>query len=219
MKIDMHNHTNASSDSISSVEELIKWAKEKKIDAIAITDHNTIKNNKKAEEIGKKFDVTIIPGEEITTADGDLIALYLTEEIKPYMSFEETLDEIKSQGALAYAPHPFDNKRKSLRKEEFLKKCHIIEVHNAKATEEDDLKAFEFSKANNMLKGCGSDSHSPYEVGRAYLEIENADISTPERFLKSIRNANYVIEKRTSLFEKVVRKAKISIDKIFKNKF
>lgn len=213
IKIDMHNHTAASPDAITKPEEIIKKAKEKGIDALAITDHNTTKALKQCREIGKKENIYVIQGQEITTKDGDLIALFILEEIKPYMSFDETLDEIKSQGAIAYVPHPFDLTRHGIGNEEFIKKCHVIEVYNAKSNDHFDKKAVEFSKNFNMLKGAGSDSHAPNEVGRAYVKVEEEAINTPEKFLMALRNAEPVIEKRTGLIEKLIRKAFIKLNK------
>jgi len=215
MKIDLHNHTNASVDALTLIDELIKEAKKKGVDCLAITDHNTMKAVKEGEKKAKKENIKIIGGEEISTKDGDLIGLFLLEEIKGGMSFYETLDEIRIQGAIAYAPHPFDYRRRGLRNIEFLKKCDVIEVFNPRAEEKADKEAMSFASLNNMLKGAGSDSHMPSEIGRAYIEIEDDNISIPEKFLKSLKNSKPFLVQRTSIFERVFKNTLL----YFKNNF
>ncbi|MEM4295489.1 MAG: PHP domain-containing protein [Candidatus Anstonellales archaeon] len=217
MKIDMHNHTDASPDALTTKRELIKRAKAKGIDAIAITDHNTMRAVKELQKIGKEQGIYVIPGEEITTKQGDLIGLFLFDEIRPYMDFYETIDEIKSQGAIAYAPHPFDFMRHGINKKELLKECNIIEVYNAKSPEQADKEALLFADENNIIKGAGSDSHSPFEVGRAYVFVDdNIQINTPEKLLMALRKGMPVLEQRTSILDKVIKKAYISLKKFIK---
>jgi hypothetical protein len=92
-------------------ERVIQTVIKKGLDAIAITDHDTMKGaNIGAKILKKKYianELILVKGEEISTSDGHLIGLGIEEEIKPDLSAEETIDQIKSQGGVAIAPHPF----------------------------------------------------------------------------------------------------------------
>ncbi len=105
-KADLHVHSKYSWDSLSPIENILKQAKKREIDIIAITDHNTIEGAKKAQSLSKKFGVEVVIGEEITTKEGDLIALFIKDLVAPYQSALSTIKEIHKQGGLAIIPHP-----------------------------------------------------------------------------------------------------------------
>jgi predicted metal-dependent phosphoesterase TrpH len=187
MKIDLHVHSKYSKDSILDLNILRKLYFKKKIVPI-ITDHNTIKGN-------KKFKCKIL-AEEIRTKDGEIIGLFLTEEIKPFLSIEETLDILKQQDALVMIPHPFDNIRRStLKKVNF--KPDIIEIFNSRTIDKDsNKKALNFANKNKTLKAVGSDAHTIIEIGNAYNIIE--DFNSKKEFLKNLKKAEFSC-KRSSL--------------------
>ncbi len=211
-KIDLHNHTVYSLDALTTPEELVRQAVKKGISSIALTDHDTMKALPYVEKAAKGK-VIIIPGEEIMCREGEVIGLFLLEEIKPGLSVEEALVEIRGQGALAYAPHPFDKMRHGIKNEELLKKMDIIEVGNAKCTAAFDKEAERFADKYGLLKGAGSDSHRPKEVGRAYVEVENP-VESPEELLVELKKGHIVVERRTTLLEKLSRHATLSWKKI-----
>ena len=211
MKIDLHNHTTASPDSITSPEQMVSSALRKGIGAIAVSDHNTMKGIKAVEKAARGKPLTVIPAEEMSCKEGHLIGLFLVEEIEGGLPVEEVLDEIKSQGALSYAPHPFDTLRHGINDAKLLQKIDIIEGYNSKATDEVDERARAFASANGKALGAGSDSHTPEEVGRAYVEAEDEEINTPEQLLKALKRGELKLERRTTLLEKVVRKATLGI--------
>ena len=215
MKIDMHNHTTASFDALTTPKQLYEASKEKGIDFLALTNHNNMDDIQEVEAIFNH--AGIIRGEEIKTKDGEVIALFLFSPIKEGLSFKETLNEIRAQGAIAYAPHPFDIYRYGLAREEFLKEVDIIEVYNSKSTAAIDQKAWDFAETYGMLKGAGSDSHTPQEVGRAYVEV-SGPIRGPEELLIRLKNGKPVLKKRTSLFEKIVRHAHKNLSKLLNKK-
>jgi len=182
MRIDFHVHTVYSKDSLTRVEDIAK--KSKKIGVIpAITDHNTTKANERMRKITKNF----IPGEEVLTQQGDLIGLYIEEEIPRGIDGYEAIDRIKEQGGIVYLPHMFDGTRKG--GYELGKKADVIEVLNGRAFEEYNRMAFEFAERNKKLKAAGSDAHFLFEFGNVYTEVEEFDLQNPKELMKALKKA------------------------------
>jgi hypothetical protein len=199
IKIDMHVHTKYSSDGFIDAEQLIKQCQKKSIDCVCITDHNTIKG---ALEFKDKVNVKIIIGEEIETGQGEIIGLFLKDEVPSGLSILETIEMIKEQGGLVYIPHPFDGFRKLaidiIVLKRIVDKIDIIEVFNSRTLfHHANENALRFARENNILPAVGSDAHTEYEVGNSYMEME--DFSTKEEFLKSLKNAR-LFTQRTPLF-------------------
>ena len=183
MKIDLHIHSKYSKDSILGLNTIKKICNKKQIIPI-ITDHNTIKGN-------KKFKCKILT-EEIKTQDGEIIGLFMTEEIKPFLSLEETLDILKQQDALVMVPHPFDNIRRSTLKKTIIP--DIMEEFNSRTIgKESERKAFDFANKNKILKSVGSDAHTRIEVGSAYNIIE--DFNSKKEFLNNLKKAKFFCKK------------------------
>ncbi len=115
MIIDPHIHSIYSGDAKGTPKQIIKKARKIGLDGIAITDHNTIKGSAAALDESKKFDdFIIVPGIEISTNKGHVVALGITEEIKSGLSPEETIEHIRDRGGIAIAPHPFVRYREGL---------------------------------------------------------------------------------------------------------
>ena len=140
MKVDFHVHTNYSFDATIRVQHLAERAKHFGI-VPAITDHYSMKAMPAVEKQGIDF----IPGEELRVSTpfgkADLIGLFMNEEIEKNVDFHEALDRIKEQGAISYAPHPFDSMRAGLQDESILKEVQIIEVFNAHCLSRFDRQA------------------------------------------------------------------------------
>jgi predicted metal-dependent phosphoesterase TrpH len=103
---DLHIHTVYSYDGTASVPAVLARAKQVGLDVIAITDHDEIRGALKAFELAPQFDIEVIPGIEITTAEGDLLALFVTQPIKPGYSLIETILHVGEAGGICIAPHP-----------------------------------------------------------------------------------------------------------------
>ncbi|HSB46895.1 MAG TPA: PHP-associated domain-containing protein [Candidatus Bilamarchaeum sp.] len=192
MKLDLHCHTRYSIDSIIRPKDLAKKSDRTGI-IPAVTDHNTIDAHREMRSLGAKF----IPGEEIRTDRGDLIGLYLNENIPRMTPFAEAIDKVHGQGGIAYLPHMYDRSRKGVVPGgEEAKKLDIIEVFNSRCpVQEYNLKAREFSELNKKIPACGSDSHFLFEFGSTYNEVPDFDISDPKAFLRSIREAKLATRK------------------------
>jgi predicted metal-dependent phosphoesterase TrpH len=187
MKIDFHVHTRYSDDSLIQPKALA--AKSKKLGIIpAITDHWSTKGNAAMRALKAEF----IPGEEILTDKGDLIGLYLNEEIKKDVPFLEALDKIREQGGIAYLPHMYDYGRAGNHaSEDEAAKVDVVEVFNARCLNPKyNERAKAFALLHNLLKAAGTDSHFLFEFGSTYTEVPDFDINDPKALLKALESKN-----------------------------
>ncbi len=177
IKVDLHVHTSCSSDSLIPVERLFEICDTNGIDCVAVTDHDSIDC---AIKLHDQEPERIIIGEEIHTTYGEIIGLFLKEWIQPFLSPTDTIHKIKEQGGLVYIPHPFDGLRTSVLKRNILNdivdQIDILEVFNSRnAFHLSNIRARNFARENGIIAGVGSDAHSAYELGRAYVSIEPFD--------------------------------------------
>jgi predicted metal-dependent phosphoesterase TrpH len=196
----MHVHTSCSSDSLIPVDDLLNTCDYNGIDCVAVTDHDKIDCALRLQEIAPS---RIIVGEEIHTTMGEIIGLFLKEHIIPGLSPVDTVDKIKSQGGLVYVPHPFDKFRGSaIRRyalDEILPKVDIIEAYNSRNVFTwSNHKALSLISEKGILAGVGSDAHSRFEVGRAYVLME--PFTCAEDFLSNLAKAEYQTRKTPVMF-------------------
>lgn len=179
---DFHVHSSYSMDSLLSPMLIIKLAHLKGLDAIAITDHNTIEGAVSARSV-KQDNIMIIIGSEINTDYGDLIGIFLNEEIKS-RSFNEVIDEIKEQDGIVILPHPY--RRKNFPNDGLLKRVDIIESINARTSEKFNLDAQMLAKELKKPMIAGSDAHFSFELGRVCNSITNISDYNEEELRKKI---------------------------------
>jgi predicted metal-dependent phosphoesterase TrpH len=97
------------------VPELLEYvARATDLRVIAITDHDSIAGAKEAARLARQFGIDVIMGEEVSTADGHMLALFIDTFLPPQRPAAETIAAIHAQGGLAIAPHPFDRSVPSL---------------------------------------------------------------------------------------------------------
>lgn len=172
-RYDAHIHSVYSPDSIVSPDQIVKRAKSRNLEGVAVTDHETIAGALKTQRIAKEKNVEldIIIGEEIKTQEGEVIGLFLNEEIKGFKKpFGEVIDAIKEQGGIVVIPHPFDSLRRVSLKFDLvnLKGIDAIEVFNSRVINgAENRKALEFAIKNKKAFCAGSDAHTPIEIGNA----------------------------------------------------
>ena len=188
MKIDLHCHTKYSYDASSDIEKIIVYAKSVGIDGIAVTDHENTKGWPEAIELGKKHNFLIILGEEIKTNKGDVLGLFLKQQIDGYKKDPRwVMEEIKNQGGLVIIPHPFHGSegfKDNITK--YLDLVDGIEVFNGrKPGTSPDTKAMEFAKQYNLGMIAGGDSHYYKGVGYTYTEFNG---NTTEELKQAILN-------------------------------
>jgi predicted metal-dependent phosphoesterase TrpH/glycosyltransferase involved in cell wall biosynthesis len=189
---DLHLHTSWSHDCSIEVDELLDHAEAQGLGAIAVTDHNVFGGAMEAVERARGRRLVVIPGEEVKTAgDGEVIGLFLREEIRSGMSFGETIDAIRAQGGLVYLPHPFDRLHaipSPATLHRHLAEIDVFETYNARLLfEAYNEEALRFARKYNLTAGAGSDAHVLAGVGTGAVRMRR--FSGPEEFLVSLHDA------------------------------
>jgi predicted metal-dependent phosphoesterase TrpH len=189
LRIDLHVHTAYSYDGFTTIEQLSAVCQRRGIDGLAITDHDTLEA---ALLCQRSLPLQVVVGEEVTTASGHLIGLFLKHWIPPGLTVDETIQRIRDQGGLVCLPHPFDRVRSgyisSTQLEELANRFDMVEVFNSRNLFDDaNNKASAFAESHSLLRTVGSDAHIPHEVGRSSVEIRA--FSGPQEFLVNLREA------------------------------
>ncbi|HVU77098.1 MAG TPA: glycosyltransferase [Gaiellaceae bacterium] len=189
---DLHMHTNWSHDCSTDPAELIDHAEAEGLGAIAVTDHNVFGGALETVDLARDRDLIVIPGEEVkTNAQGEVIGLFLEQEIPRGLSFADTVAAIREQNGIVYVPHPFDRLHaipdpKTLHRH--LADIDVLEVYNARLLFEGfNDEALRFATKYNLTMGAGSDAHVLQGVGTGALRMRRFE--DPEEFLLSLRTA------------------------------
>jgi hypothetical protein len=179
LKVEFHCHTIYSPDSLNFVPDLLKRSREKGIDRLIITDHNSIYGAQLARELDPEL---VIIGEEILTQKGELLASFVKEKIPAGLTPMEAIEKLKNQGAFISVSHPFDLRRHGWQTPDLLEIIPFvdaIEVFNARCIHLDHNRlAKSFAEEHNLPGTVGSDAHILFEVGQATLSLpyfEGAD--------------------------------------------
>ncbi|MEW6295015.1 MAG: PHP domain-containing protein [Candidatus Diapherotrites archaeon] len=192
MKLDLHVHSFYSKDAGNLPKTIIEKALEKKLDGIAVTDHDSVKAWKELNALGRKAGVKVIQGEELKVYEGkkfvgELMGLFLTEKIKK-KNYMEAIEEIRAQGGIVVVPHPFDvfrNNFKKLNEAVKAKKVDAIEAFNSRCYFNSfNEKAERFAEKNSLPKIAGSDAHFPEEIGNAFTEVKADSIEDARRLIR-----------------------------------
>lgn len=186
IKIDLHVHTHYSRDSLITPEELVIYAKKAGLDGVAVTDHDRLDG---ALKIARETDFFIVPGMEISSSNGHIVALNVQEVIPKGLGADETVDRIHRAGGIAVACHPVTFFKGSLRKH-VSSKFDAVEVINASCF------PFNYSVKNaqkiasrlGIPRVAGSDAHYPPEIGYAYTLVDAS--SNVDEVVRSIHKGS-----------------------------
>jgi len=215
--IDLHCHTAASFDCLASPESVVMAAAKRGLTHLAITDHDKIDGALRARDAAPDG-LTVIIGEEVKTADGDLIALFLQQAVPPGRSARATIEAVRAQGGLVGIPHPFDTFRGSMLKDPKLEAIGVlvdwVEAHNARVVGgTGNERAAAFARELGLPGVAVSDAHSVLEVGVAYTTVEG-DPSTPGGLLAALAGveivpgrASYIVRTLTPI-SKLINRAR-----------
>jgi predicted metal-dependent phosphoesterase TrpH len=200
---DLHMHTNWSHDCAVDPADLIMHAEAIGLGAIAVTDHNVFAGALETAALAREHELMVIPGEEIKTdGQGEVIGLFLREEIPRGLSFGETVRAIKQQDGLVYLPHPFDRLHSIAEPatlQEHLADIDVFEVYNARLLfEAYNDEALRFARKYNLTMGAGSDAHVLQGVGTGAMRMRAFD--GPEEFLLSLRSAQVLRRPRSLVY-------------------
>lgn len=202
MLLDLHVHTWHSADSTIKPRELVTEARKRGLDGLAVTDHSKFSGALEVKNIAKevKSDLVIIAGEEVLTERGEVLAFFISKEIRPG-GFEDVVDEIKAQDGVVALPHPFDRLRRHFNFEGCREVDEIaaIETFNARVVfGRDNERAKEFAKKNAKAEVGGSDAHFIFELGNGRTKVNASDEEEVRRAIEA--RATEAIGKKTSLF-------------------
>jgi predicted metal-dependent phosphoesterase TrpH len=179
MEIDLHIHSYHSNDSRSAPSKIVEHAIKVGLGAIAVTDHNSWGGAREAAKTSSGR-ILVIPGAEIKTDKGDVLAIFVEEEISS-RAYREVLDEIKSRGGVSIIPHPGDSPKIT---RELVALADGLEVFNSTCLRRSNAYS---SKLGAELKKPGfasSDAHMVMEVGNGRTRV--ADCSSLEELRKAI---------------------------------
>lgn len=178
LKLDLHVHSYYSEDAHGSPQEIIKHAQKQGLHGVSITDHNSVDGSLQALKIKPK-EFLVIPGVEISTADGHFIALGLKENVPRGLSVEETVDYIRDKGGVPVTPHLFRRmsgiKKKKLRG--IKNDIPAMEVFNGCSLPKTNDQTARVAQEFNLGGIGGSDSHQPEFVGYGYTTIPSGDFT------------------------------------------
>jgi len=191
-----HIHSNYSFDSFMKPEIIVDYAIRNDFDVLSITDHNTIMGSLIAKKYNSSQKLQIIIGAEYTTDKGDIIGLFLDEEIKSNIS-EKVIDDIKKQSGIVVLPHPFKGHKLD---EELIRSMDLIEVYNARNSIQNNDASRNLSKKYHKQFIAGIDAHFLKELGLVEVNFEVIDKSDSlkELILKADRK---ILCKENRIFE------------------
>jgi len=181
MRADLHIHSSYSNDGRSSVDEIIRAAKQKGLGCIAIADHNVFKA---FEEVPECDGMVMIPAEEVSSSEGHILAYGIDRHIERGKGILETIDMIHSAGGIAVAAHPY-RWWSGIGEKNVLEEFDAVEVFNARSAKGSNNKAVKLAARMNKPFTGGSDAHRAENVGDAYTEFSD-DIADRDGVIRAI---------------------------------
>lgn len=184
---DLHVHSNYSKDSLITPKELVFYSKKRGLTAVAVTDHNQIEGSWK---IAKETDFLVIPGMEVSSVDGHIVALNVKELIPRGLSARETVEKIHAAGGIAVAVHPYAWFKGSLTSHVEEANFDAVESLNANAFPfgRCKRKATEIAQKLHLPQVGGTDAHYGPAIGFGYTAIESEP--TVEAIVEAILKGN-----------------------------
>jgi len=191
---DVHVHTEEYSlDSQLPLRKILTSAKIMGLSGICITDHNSQAFYSQAESLSEESGLVVIVGLEYSCREGHLLVFGTRELIKSQLPLGVALKQIKSQGGIVIAAHPFrwDSPLMEDAMKEHISDLDGIEAFNGGATMEENLQAYKFADDNGLPIFGGSDAHHEIRVGRFVTEFF-APVKDEADFIRSIIRAKSV---------------------------
>jgi len=188
LKIDTHIHSKYSKDSITPLEDIVNYARKIGLKAIAITDHDEIEGTWKVREV-EHDGLLLIPGEEVSSSEGHIVALGITDYIKPLQTPEETVDQIHDNAGIAIAAHPYCYYRSGLGNITQSLDIDAMETMNSRfILGVSNYISKKVSKKNNVPAIGASDAHFVKGIGRCYTQLPDCD--SVDEIIKHIKKGD-----------------------------
>ena len=201
LSVELHTHSELSYDGRDPVELLLEQAEAVGLDALAVTDHDEIDASLEAAALAEEYGLIGIPGMEVSSAVGHVLALGVEELVPAGLSYDETLELIHEQDGIAVVPHPFQKSRHGVAPhvtDEQLASADAIEVYNSRLfTGRANRQAERFARHYELPMTAGSDAHIAEMVGQAVTEVD-AHYNSAEGILDAVQDGRTtVVGKRT----------------------
>lgn len=203
MRMDLHCHSEASHDGLTPIASFEARCLARGISVQAITDHNEVWGAQKLcamiEARPGGSALTVIVGEEVTTREGEIVGLFLTDKIERGLTPEETVRRIKGQGGLVLLPHGFDPLKRARLTPQALERIadevDIVEAFNARISRPTwNRAAAAWADERNLPKSSGSDAHILADIGDAWVESPARRIRGPQDVLDALREGTVMGE-------------------------
>ncbi|MFB6303302.1 MAG: CehA/McbA family metallohydrolase [Haloferacaceae archaeon] len=210
LSVELHVHSALSHDGRDPVDALLERARALGLDGLAVTDHDAIEASLDAAERAAEYGLVGIPGMEVSTAAGHVLALGVRDLIPAGLPFEETVERIRGQGGIAVVPHPFQRSRHGVAGQvdrDTLATADAIEVFNSRLlTGIANRRARNFAAARGLPMTAGSDAHIKEMVGQAVTEVAT-DERTVEAILDAVRDGRTSVTGRRTPWHVSARQA------------
>ncbi|MFB6079436.1 MAG: CehA/McbA family metallohydrolase [Haloferacaceae archaeon] len=210
LSVELHTHSALSHDGRDPVDALLGRAEALGLDGLAVTDHDAIEASLDAAASAAEYGLVGLPGMEVTSDAGHVLALGVRDLIPAGLPFEETLDRIREQGGIAVVPHPFQRSRHGVARRidrDTLATADAVEVYNSRLlTGIANRRARNFAAARGLPMTAGSDAHIEEMVGQAVTEV-GTDERSVEAILDAVRKGRTSVTGRRTPWHVSVRQA------------
>lgn len=210
LSVELHAHSARSHDGVDPIETLLEHAQTRGLDALAVTDHDAIDASLRAADLAPAYGLVGIPGIEVSSHAGHVLALGVDRLVPSGLPFEETVACIHDAGGTAVVPHPFQKFRKGVLAHvdpEALVVADAIEVYNSRwLTGRTNRQARDLAVELGMPMTAGSDAHVAEMVGQAATLVD-ADQHDADAILAAICEGRTAIDGRRTPFRVTFRQA------------
>lgn len=204
MRIDLHVHTWPKSQcSKIDPQDLIHEAKRIGLDGFCLTEHQCLWDPEEVRQLSGDSGITIFRGNEITTAQGDVLVFGLYKDIKGIVTAQELFKEVRDAGGFSIAAHPFrgfkvfgfgqlDMSVEQASQKKILQFVDAVEIKNGRVTEAENDVAKKVSDRLNLIGTAGSDAHELNALGTWIMEFE-ADLDSEADLVREIRAGKFTV--------------------------
>ena len=172
MRLDLHAHSRYSPDSRLEPVEIVKAAKARGMDGIAITDHNTVEGVAQAREYGRSIVVLVVRGTEVSAQKGHILAYGVAEALPRDRPCTETVEAVLAVGGVPVAAHPYRFWSGLGESATLSARFAAYEVHNARTLRRGNERASALADRQGAGRTGGSDSHFLHELGRGVTSLD-----------------------------------------------
>lgn len=187
MEIDIHIHSRFSPDSRSRPDDIVKRARSIGLGAIAVTDHDSLEGAEATAKLATGS-LLVIPGMEVKTEKGDLLALFVSERVRA-RTFASTVDDIGSMEGIAIVPHPGASQRMTMKD---IAIADGLEVFNSTLSSRENQRSLIHGTELKMPRVSCSDAHMVMEIGNGTTSMQ--DCSSLEELRKNLLKGPVVSE-------------------------